>query len=104
MALSSWDLLYNYTGDESIIEDMKYMADYYLEHSLSTPDCAWPHLPYPYNMDIHSGEYDGDMIIGKGYTQPDKAGSFAYDCPPYKKTGDQKYSMQINIANVLADK
>ena len=106
MALSSWDLLYNYTGDESIIENMKYMADYYLEHSLSTPDCAWPHLPYPYNMDIHSGEYDGDMIIGKGYTQPDKAGSFAYELIHlYKKTGDQKYlDAAVNIANVLADK
>lgn len=106
MALSSWDLLYNYTGDETIIEDMKYMADYYLEHSLSTLDCEWPHLPYPYNMDIHSGEYDGDMIIGKGYTQPDKAGSFAYELVHlYKKTGDQKYlDAAVKIADVLAEK
>lgn len=106
MALSSWDLLYNYLGDESIIENMTYMADYYLAHSLSTPDCAWPHLPYPYNMDIHSGEYDGDMILGKGFTQPDKAGSFAYELVHlYKKTGSKKYlDAAINIANVLAEK
>ena len=93
MALSSWDLLYNYTGDESILKDMTYIADYYLAHSLSTPDCAWPNLPYPYNMDVHSGKYDGDMIIGKGFTQPDKAGSFAYELVNlYKKTGIRKIS------------
>lgn len=106
MALSSWDLLYNYTGDESILKDMKYIADYYLDHSLSTPDCAWPNLPYPYNMDVHSGKYDGDMILGQGFTQPDKAGSFAYELVNlYKKTGSEKYlEAAINIANVLAEK
>jgi hypothetical protein len=106
MALSSWDLLYNFTGDESVIDDMKYMADYYLDHSLSTSDSAWPFLPYPYNTDIHSGEYDGDMIIGKGFLQPDKAGSFAYELIHlYKKTGDEKYlDAAIKIANTLASK
>jgi len=104
MALSSWDLLYNFTGDESLIENMKYIADYYLEHSLSVPDCEWPFLPYPYNTDIHSGEYDGDMIIGKGYLQPDKAGSFGFELIHlYKKTGDEKYlETAIKIANTLA--
>jgi len=106
MALSSWDLLYNYTGDESIIENMKYMADYYLAHSLSASDCVWPYLPYPYNMDIHSGEYDGDMILGKGYLQPDKAGSLAYELVHlYKKTGTGNYlDAAIKIADVLAEK
>jgi hypothetical protein len=106
MALSSWDLLYNYTGDESILENMKYMADYYLAHSLSSPDCEWPDLPYPYNMDIHSGEYDGDMILGKGYLQPDKAGSFGYELIHlYKKTNDEKYlNAALKIANVLSSK
>jgi len=106
MALSSWDLLYNFTGDQSVIEDMKYMADYYLDHSLSTSDCEWPFLPYPYNTDIHSGEYDGDMIIGKGFLQPDKAGSFGYELIHlYKKTGDEKYlDAAIRIANTLASK
>ncbi len=106
MALSSWDLLYNYLGDESIIENMKYIADYYLAHSLSSPDCEWPYLPFPYNMDIHSGEYDGDMILGKGYLQPDKAGSFGYELIHlYKKTGNEKYlESAIRIADVLASK
>jgi hypothetical protein len=106
MALSSWDLFYNFTGDESVIENMKYMADYYLSHSLSASDCEWPFLPYPYNTDIHSGEYDGDMIIGKGYLQPDKAGSFGYELIHlYKKTGDEKYlGAAVKIANTLASK
>lgn len=106
MAMSSWDLYYNYTGDESLIENMRYMADYYLAHSLSSPDAEWPHLPYPYNMDVESGIYDGDMIIGLGYLQPDKAGSFAYELVHlYKKTGDEKYlEAAVNIANTLAAK
>ena len=104
MALSAWDLYYNYTGDESVIGNMRYMADYYLANSLSAPDDEWPDLPYPYNMDVESGIYDGDMIIGKGYTQPDKAGSFGIELVHlYKKTGDQKYlDAAIRIANTLA--
>ncbi len=106
MALSSWNLLYDYSGDESIIDNMRFMADYYLEHSLSPADAAWPHLPYPYNMVIHSGRYDGDMILGEGYTQPDKAGSFGYELVHlYKKTGDRKYlDAAIRMADVLAEK
>ena len=104
MAFSSWDLLYNYRGDESIRENMKFIADYYLSHSLSTSDCEWPYLPYPYNMDIHSGNYDGDMILGEGYTQPDKAGSLGIELIKlYKKTRDEKYlEAAVNIANTLA--
>ena len=106
MALSSWDLYYNYTGDESVIQNMKYIADYYLSHSLSPADAAWPHIPYPYNMKVESGIYDGDMIIGEGYTQPDKAGSFGIELVHlYKKTGDLKYlDAAIRIANTLASK
>ena len=106
MALSSWELYYNYTGDESVIENMQYMVDHYLANSLSSSTSAWPHLPYPYNMDVESGIYDGDMIIGEGYTQPDKAGSFAIELLHlYKKRGEEKYlEAAIKIANTLAAK
>ncbi|MBX3239039.1 MAG: hypothetical protein KIT80_09680 [Chitinophagaceae bacterium] len=106
MALSSWDLLYNYTGNPAILENMKYMADYYLEHGLSSPDDLWGNLPYPYNTDLHSGIYDGDMILGKGYLQPDKAGSLAYELIKlYKKTGETRYlDAAEKIANTLAER
>jgi|SRR5665647_137674 len=106
MTLSSWDLYYNYTGDKSIIDNMKYMADYYLANSLSSPDCQWPNLPFPYNMNVESGIYDGDMIIGKGYLQPDKAGSFGFELVKlYKKTGNEKYlGAAVKMANTLAEK
>ena len=55
------------------------MADEYLDRSLSSPSSTWPHLPYPYNTEIHSGIYDGDMRNGKGILQPDKAGNFGYE-------------------------
>jgi len=92
MALSSWALLYAYTGDSEVVENMKYLADTYLERSLSAATDKWPHVPFPYNTDIHSGIYDGDMRNGKGVTQPDKAGSFGYELTTlYKITGDKKY-------------
>jgi hypothetical protein len=92
MALSSWALLYAYTGDKSVKDNMKYIADTYLERSLSSATDAWPSIPYPYNTVIHSGIYDGDMRNGKFITQPDKAGSFGYELITlYKITGETKY-------------
>jgi hypothetical protein len=103
MALSSWTLLYAYTGDPAILENMKYLADTYLERSLSGSTDSWPFLPYPYNTDIHSGKFDGDMRNGKGILQPDKAGSFGYELVNlYKMTGEKKYlEAAIRIANTL---
>jgi hypothetical protein len=104
MALSSWDLLYDYTGDESIIENMKYIANYYIKNSLSSPECKWANLPYPYNTVLYSGKYDGDMVIGKGYLQPDKAGSLGCELIKlYKKTREEKYlEVAEKIANTMA--
>jgi len=113
MALSSWRLLYQFTGDERIKENMKFIADYYLTHSLSPSNAIWPNIPFPYNTFIYSGYYDGDMVIGKNYTQPDKAGSFGYELINlYKMTGTMGHGQTvmanyieaaINIANTLAD-
>lgn len=92
MALSSWALLYAYSGIPEVVENMKYLADTYLERSLSDSTAKWPCLPYPYNTVIHSGKYDGDMRNGKGITQPDKAGNFGFELVNlYKITRDQKY-------------
>jgi hypothetical protein len=104
MALSSWTLLYAYTGYSEIIENMKYIVDTYIERSLSGKDDKWPYIPYPYNTDIHSGIYDGDMRNGKGITQPDKAGSFGYELVNlYKITGDKRYlEVAKKIAGTLA--
>lgn len=106
MALSSWTLLYQYTGYQSVVDNMKYLADEYLARSLSDAESVWPHLPYPYNTEIHSGRYDGDMRNGKGFLQPDKAGNFGYELVNlYKITGEQNYlDAATRIAKVLADK
>lgn len=79
MALSSWQLLYQFTGNEKIKENMKFIADYYLTHSLSPDNALWATIPYPYNTKMYSGFYDGDMILGKYFTQPDKAGAFGLE-------------------------
>ena len=103
MALSSWALLYAYTGNPAVVENMKYMADTYLERSLSVTTDKWPFIPYPYNTVIHSGIYDGDMRNGKGIAQPDKAGTFGYELTTlYKITGDKKYlDAAMRIAGTL---
>ncbi len=112
MALSSWNLYYGYSGKEAVKEDMKFIADYYITHSLSPADAAWPDLPYPYNTLIYSGIYDGDMVIGRGFTQPDKAGSFGLELVKlYKMTTTVSYpnitdkiylDAAVKIANTLS--
>ena len=112
MALSSWSLLYAYTGNERVKENMKFIADYYLSHGISPANAVWADIPFPYNTLVYSGFYDGDMIIGKGYTQPDKAGSFGRELVHlYKMTTDDRYPnitddeylhAAIKIANTLA--
>lgn len=104
MALSSWRLFYAYSGKKEVLDNMRYIADTYLERSLSEQGDAWPYIPYPYNTDVHSGRYDGDMRNGKDITQPDKAGSFGYELVKlFDMTGEAKYlEAAIRIANTLA--
>lgn len=104
MALSSWNLLYGYLGDEAVKQNMIYMADYWLDHGLSKPTDEWPNLVYPYDTVKHSGVYDGDMVAGKGVLQPDKSASFAAELVVlYKMTGNQRYlDAAVKIADVLA--
>jgi hypothetical protein len=104
MAMSSWNLLYAYSGDRSIVDNMVYMADYWLEHGFSDSNCAWPNLPYPCNPGQHNRWYDGDLVAGKGILQTDKAGSFGYELVGlHKITGDAKYlGAAVKIADTLA--
>ena len=112
MALSSWLLLYQFTGDERIKENMKFIAGYYLTHGLSDASAKWPDIPYPYNTLIYSGIFDGDMVIGKDFTQPDKAGSFGLELIHlYKITGNKRHGQTpsgvylnaaVKIANTLS--
>jgi len=106
MALSSWNLLYGYLGDTSVRDNMVYMADYWIAHGFSGKNDLWANLPYPYNMVLHSGVYDGDMKAGKGFLQPDKAASFAAELVMlYKMTGDAMYrTTAVAIADTLAAK
>lgn len=101
MAMDSWAMLYAYLGDQAIVADMRRMADYWLEHGMSKPSDIWGNLPFPYNLSLHSGRYDGDMRAGPNFLQPDKAGSFGQQLVKlYKITGDRKY---LNAAIAIAD-
>ena len=104
MALSSWRLLYDYTGNERVKENMRFIADYNLTHGLSPANAKWPDIPFPYNTLIYSGIFDGDMRAGKGVTQPDKAGSFGLELVHLYKIEDNEVYLDyaIQIANTLA--
>ena len=103
MALSSWNLLYGYLGDEAVKQNMVYMADYWLDHGLSKPTDAWANIVFPYDTVRHSGVYDGDMVAGKGVLQPDKAASFASELVVlYKMTGNRRYlDAAVKMADML---
>jgi hypothetical protein len=104
MAISSWRLLYAYTGDENVKSNIYFIAEYYLTHGLSPANCKWPDIPFPYNTMIYSGIYDGDMRSGKGVAQPDKAGSFGLELVhAYKIKNDPLFlNAAVKIANTLA--
>lgn len=112
MALSSWRLLYAYSGNDRIQENMRFIADYNLTHGFSDSNNVWANIPYPYNTKVYSGIYDGDMILGKNFTQPDKAGSLGIELvnlykmihkEPYPNVTDDEYlNAAIKIANTLA--
>ena len=67
-------------------------------------DARWPNVPFPYNADVHSGRYDGDMVAGKGFLQPDKAGAFGAELVSlHKITGEARYlAAAVGIADTLA--
>ena len=106
MALSSFNLLWAYSGDGTVVDNMRYLADNYIARSLSSSTAAWPNLPYPYNSSVHSGNYDGDMISGAGFLQPDKAASFGAELLVlYEITGMPLYLQTATaIADTLASK
>lgn len=103
MAIDSWNLLYGYLGDPALHQNMVMMADFWLDHGMSAPDILYANMPYPYDLDVCSGRFDGDMRAGRGYLQPDKAGSFGAELVLlYKLTGNKRYlAAAVKIANTL---
>ena len=103
MMLSSFNLYYDYTGNQEVLDNMIFQADWYINHGFSSSECLWPDIPYPCNTKLLP-VYDGDLVTGKGFTQPDKAGSFGYELVMlYKKTGNPKYlGVAEKIANTLS--
>lgn len=105
MVLDSWALYYAYTGDPAIVENMRYQVDLVLADGFSRPADAWPNLPYPCNT-TNLPVYDGDLVAGKDFTQPDKAGSLGLQLVKlYKITGEKRYLESARrIAATLAEK
>ncbi len=101
MALSSWQWLYAYSGNERVKQNMKFIADYYLGHSLTPAGCLWPSLPFSYNTLVFSGTYDGDMILGPGFLQPDKAGSLGLELIHLHKMCSRDMAFESTSARYL---
>jgi hypothetical protein len=103
MALSSWNLLYGYLGDPAVRANMLLLANHWMDHGLAAEGEMWGGLPYPYNLTMVPGNYDGDMRAGAGFLQPDKAASFGAELVMlYKATGERRYlERAISIADRL---
>jgi hypothetical protein len=106
MALSSWNLLHAYTGDEAVKQNMVLIADLLLQNRTTGAKDEWPSLPYLYNTRRFTKDYDGIMRGGPGYVEPDKVGSIAYELLVlHKITGDRRYlDAAVRWATVLARK
>jgi hypothetical protein len=66
MALDSWNLLYGYLSDPDLHTNMAMMADYWLDHGMSASDVLYANLPYPYDLPVCSGTFDGDIARRQG--------------------------------------
>ena len=98
-------LYYAYTGDMSVMNIVKEMTDYAIEHGTSPSDFAWPHFPY---TTTNAGDKDF-----RGFTarlalheiQVDHAADMGLTYyRMYQFYGDEKYKMAaLNIADVLAE-
>jgi len=105
MILDSWAKLYAYTGNPKVLENMVYMAEFYLARGLSSATDEWSFLPYPWHTSQKADfTYDGDLRDGKGVTQIDKAGDFGFQLINlYKITGNERYlDAALKIADVLS--
>ena len=99
-------LYYAFTGDTSVMEIVKNLADYSLEHGISPPGFSWPDFPY-------TTTNAGDTIFS-GFTsakrfalheiQVDHAGEIGLTYfRLYQYTGKKKYlNAAVKIANTLA--
>lgn len=108
MIIDSWMHLYRYTGNREVYFNMRFIADTYIKYGFSPENCKWPNLPFPYNTSTFTHIYDGDMILGKGFLQPDKAGSFGLALVKMYKICDRDshrdvyLEWAVKIANTLA--
>ena len=102
MAMSSWRLYYAYSGNERVKQNALFLADHYLSHGMSPADCEWPNVPFPYNTLIYSGKYDGDMILGPGYVQPDKAGSLGLELVRISKLHSRDRNLHVTVERYRA--
>ena len=109
MCLASWKLYYAYSGNQAVLDNAKYIADFSIDHGLTSLSCYWPNLLYPCNT-VHNptslnGFYDGEMYQGKNVIEPHVSANFANELVDlYKITGTTKYlNAAINAANTLAN-
>lgn len=101
-------LYYAYTGDHSVMEIVKNLAAYAIEHGTSPSDFSWPNFPYT-TTNAGDLEFRGFTSAGRFVMheiQVDHAGDMgmAY-YGLYLYSGDQKFrTAAINVANTLAAK
>jgi len=99
-------LYYAYTGDSSVINIVKGLIDYSLEHGTSPSTFAWPNFPYtttnPGDLEFRGFSKQGKLVLHE--IQVDHAGDMGLTYfRMYLFSGEKKYlTAALNVANVLA--
>ena len=99
-------LYYAYTGDASVVDIVKKLVDYALDHGISPASFAWPNFPYT-TTNAGDLEFRGFTSAGRFVlheTQVDHAGDMGLAFyRMYLLTGETRYlQAAIKIADVLA--
>lgn len=101
-------LYYAYSGDSSVIDIVKKLVDYTLDHGISPASFAWPNFPYTTTNagDLDFRGFTSNRAFALHEIQVDHAGDMGLAFyRMYLLTTDPKYlAAAIRVADVLASK
>jgi hypothetical protein len=116
MLVESGLAIHAYTGDRSVLELLRPLLAYQIDHGMTPADGVWPNVPYSSSMPGVTSYQGGDDVWacdnpepcgrgdGYGVIEPDKVGESGLGyLRLYKATGDTRFrDVAIDCADALA--
>ena len=97
-------MYYAYSGDHEVIDLVRGLLDYHLDHGITPADYDWAKVPWSTGAGGSTTYGNDDHIEGVGVLEPDKIGELGYHgfLRFYELTGDTRYrDTAIDCANAL---